>query len=96
MQYYNVQFNGKDLKPAVIKWMEYKELDKNLIISYKKTKDWRTSSTMGAIASCLLKGMPEQRDDFNNGSNIKEWLLNSINTTIEASKADIEDEDAEK
>ena len=24
MQYYNVQFNGKDLKPAVIKWMEYK------------------------------------------------------------------------
>lgn len=93
MQYYNIHFSGKDLKPAVIKWMESNELDKSLITSYKKTKDWRTSSTMGGIASCLLRGMPEQRDDFNNGVNIKEWLLTSINTTITASKTELDTDD---
>lgn len=96
MQYYNVHFSGKDLKPAVIKWMETNELEKSLITSYKKTKDWRTSNTMGGIASCLLRGMPEQRDDFNNGSNTKEWLINSINITINADKTEIEsDEETE-
>lgn len=95
MQYYNLQFSGKDLKPAVVKWMTENDLDKDLISQYKKTKDWRTSVTMGAIASCLMKGMPEQRDDFNNGKNTKEWLLNSISTVISDSKRDVVEEDDE-
>ena len=88
MQYYNLQFNGKDLKPTVIKWMTEQEFDKEIITLYKQTKDWRTSSTMGAIASCFLKGMPEQRDDFNNGLNTREWLVNAINTVIQDGKLD--------
>ena len=97
MQYYNVQYSGKDLKPAVLKWMEANNFEKSVITAYKQTKDWRTSSTMGAIASCFLKGMPEQRDDFNNGINTKEWLVYAIQKTINDGKADIEaDEDADK
>lgn len=93
MQYYNLQFSGKDLKPAVISWMTENNYDKAVITEFKKSKDWRVSTTMGAIASCLSRGMPEQRDDFNNGSNVKEWLVNAINTVIQDSKNDTESEE---
>jgi len=81
MRYYRVD-NTKDLKPTVINWMSRKELSKELIQKFKNTKDWRSSNAMGAIAANLLKGMPEQRDDFNNGKNSAEWLIESINKCI--------------
>jgi len=88
MQYYNLQLSVKDLKPSVIKWMENNSIDTVMLSQYKKTKDWRTSVTMGSIANCLLKGMPEHRDDFNNGKNTKEWLMTAISTAIYDSKHD--------
>lgn len=93
MQYYNIQFSGKDLKPAVLTWMNENDYEKDVITEFKKSKDWRVSTTMGAIASCLSRGMPEQRDDFNNGANTKEWLINAIDKVIEDSKNDIEDDE---
>ena len=93
MQYYNIQFSGKDLKPAVLTWMNENDYEKDVITEFKKSKDWRVSTTMGAIASCLSRGMPEQRDDFNNGANTKEWLINAINKVLEDSKNDIEDDE---
>lgn len=93
MQYYNLQFNGKDLKPTVIKWMTEESYSTDVIDAFKKTKDWRCSNTMGALASCFLKGMPEHRDDFNNGLNSKEWLANAIINVIEDSKRDDYSED---
>ena len=93
MNYYNLQFSGKDLKPAVINWMTENDCEKDVIAEFKKSKDWRISTTMGAIASCLSRGMPEVREDFNNGRNTKDWLINSINKVINDSKHDYEQED---
>lgn len=90
MHYYNIQFSGKDLKPAVVSWMTENGFTKEVISEFKKSKDWRVSTTMGAIASCLSRGMPEQRNDFNNGTNTKDWLIRAINKVIDDSKHDVE------
>lgn len=96
MQYYNLEFAAKDLKPAVLKWMKTKDYDADIYEAYKKTKDWRTSVTMGSLASCLLRGMPEYREDFNNGKDVSEWLDNAIRQAIERGKSDVDEEDGDK
>jgi len=92
MSYYRLEFSGKDLKPAVIKWMTTVGCSKEDIAAYKKTKDGRTNVTMGAIASCLLRGMPAVRADFNQGRDTAAWLRNEIVNTIEAGKNDIDED----
>lgn len=93
MDWYRMESSGRDLKPKVINWMSANGFTKDQIKAFKDTKDWRSNVTMGAIASCLLKGMPAQRPDFNNGRNVAHWLSQQINSVIEAGKEDlIEDE----
>ena len=92
MSYYRLEFSGKDLKPAVIKWMTTIGCTKEDIASFKKTKDNRCNVTMGAIASCLLRGMPSIREDFNQGRDTTVWLRGEINDVIEQGKNDIDDE----
>jgi len=92
MDYYRLDFNGKDLKPAVIKWMTSIGCTKEDITAFKKTKDNRCSTTMGAIASCLLRGMPAVRADFNQGRDTAAWLREAITEVIEAGKNDIDAE----
>jgi len=46
--------------------------------------------TMGAIASCLLKGMPDVRADFNSGKSAVTWLKNEIAKIMEAGQYDVE------
>jgi hypothetical protein len=92
MDYYRLDFNGKDLKPAVIKWMTTIGCTKEDITAFKKTKDNRCSTTMGAIASCLLRGMPAVRADFNQGRDTAAWLREAIAETILAGKNDIDAE----
>jgi hypothetical protein len=92
MQYYNINFSTKDLKPAVLKWMNINGYETALITQYKNTADWRTSTTMGSIASCLLRGMPSAREDFNNGRDAAEWLSASIETVISNEAADYVEE----
>jgi hypothetical protein len=48
---------------------------------------------MGALASCLLRGMTPQRPDFNQGRNSAEWLMRSISEAIANGKNDIEPEE---
>ena len=93
MSYYRMEFSGKDLKPAVVKWMTSIGCTKEDIAAYKRTKDNRTNITMGAIASCLLRGMPAVREDFNKGRDTTAWLRNEIVQIVEQGKDDI-DEDA--
>ena len=93
MNYYRLEFSGKDLKPAVLKWMISVGCAEEDIKAFKKTKDNRINVTMGAIASCLLRGMPAVRADFNNGRDTATWLREAIVEVIEAGKYDI-DEDA--
>lgn len=92
MDWYRLETSGKELKPKVIDWMARNNYTKSEIQSYKKTKDFRTNGTMGAIAACLLKGMPEVRADFNNGRSFAEYLRTSIKDVITAGKNDIEEE----
>lgn len=91
MKYYNMESSGKELKPQVINWMGHHGYSKSVIQSFKKTKDWRCNTTMGAIAACLIKGMPEVRADFNNGKSTADWLRNEIAKVIEDGKYDIEE-----
>jgi len=92
MKFYRLDYNGKDLKAKVIEWMHTADYTKEQIQEFKKTKDWRCNLTIGAIASCLLRGMPEQRPDFNNGKNSAEWLKKSIAGVVQDGKNDIEEE----
>ena len=93
MSYYRLEFSGKDLKPAVLKWMTTIGCTKEDIAAFKRTKDNRCNVTMGAIASCLLRGMPAVREDFNKGRDTTAWLRNEIVQIVELGKDDI-DEDA--
>jgi len=92
MEYYRLEFNGKDLKPAVLKWMESVGCTKADIVAFKKTKDNRCNTTMGAIASCLLRGMPAVRADFNDGRDTTVWLRAEIVKVIEEGKEDADEE----
>jgi len=92
MSYYRLEFNSKDLKPAVINWMASVNCTKEDIAAFKQTKDNRVSVTMGAIASCLLRGMPAVRADFNKGRDTAAWLRNEIVQIIEQGKNDTDDE----
>jgi DNA-directed RNA polymerase beta' subunit len=88
MQYYNTEFSGRDLKPQVINWMGRNDYSKDQISAFKDTSDGRCTITMGAIAACLLKGMPEVHPNFNKGRNTAEWLKKSIENVIQIGKAD--------
>ena len=83
MTWYAENKNGKDLKPNVINWMALNDFPKETIQKFKNTKDARCGITLGAVATCLLKGMPKQREDFNNGKNTAEWVKREIYKIIE-------------
>lgn len=95
MEYYRLEFNSKDLKPKVIDWMSKVGYDTDTIKAFKKTKDHRCNSTMGGLAACLLRGMPEVRKDFNEGRNSAEWLRNAIQKAIEEGGLDTDEDLAE-
>lgn len=96
MKYYNLEFNSKDLKSKVIDWMGRNGYTKDVISAFKKTKDSRCGATMGAIASCLLRGMPAVHKEFNNGKNSSEWLEREIQKVITNGREDIDPEDIVK
>jgi len=93
MQWYRLESSGRELKPKVINWMSTAGYSKEDIASFKKSKDNRCSLTMGSIAACLLRGMPDVREDFNQGRSTVAWLRDAIKDALEQGKYDI-DEDA--
>ena len=92
MDYYRLECNAKDLKPNVMRWMADNGFTTEEIKLFKKTKDWRCNSTIGGIASCLLRGMPPVRKDYNEGRDSAEWLKKAIKEVIETGKSDIDEE----
>jgi hypothetical protein len=92
MKWYNLESNGKALKPQVINWMARSGYTRAQIAEFKKTKDSRCGTTMGAIAACLMKGMPAVHPGFNNGKDTSQWLGAEIAKVIEAGKHDIDEE----
>lgn len=93
MTWYRLESSGKELKPKVIDWMGRNGYDKATIQAFKKTKDNRCSPTVGAIAASLIKGMPGQRADFNNGRDTVEWLKEQITSIIKEGKDDKDESD---
>ena len=94
MTYYRLEADSKSFKPAVIRWMESVGCAKADIAAFKKVKDSRVNSTMGSIASCMLRGMPALRADFNSGKDTGAWLRESIVKVLDEGKNDIDPETA--
>lgn len=93
MTWYRLESSNKELKPKVITWMANNGYTKAQIAEFKKTKDNRCGITMGAIAACLLKGMPAIRADFNDGRDTAKWLKESIAKVVSEGKDDVDDEE---
>jgi len=91
MSWYRLESSGKELKPKVINWMSANGYTKDQIAEFKKTKDNRCGTTVGAIAACLLKGMPPVRADFNDGRSSAVWLGQAIAKIVAEGKDDIDD-----
>ena len=91
MSWYRLESSGKELKPKVINWMSANGYTKEQIAEFKKTKDNRCGTTVGAIAACLLKGMPSVREDFNDGRSSAVWLGQSIAKIVSEGKDDTDD-----
>ena len=90
MKYYRLESSAKELKPKVIDWMGRNGYGRDEIAKFKKTKDWRCDLTMGSIAACLVKGMPDKVQGFNQNRSASAWLKEQIVQKIEAGKWDIE------
>ncbi len=95
MKYYNLNFSGKDLKAKVIDWMGRNGYDKKTIASFKKTRDGRCSVTVGSIAACLIRGMPDVHLEFNKGRSTVEWLKKQIIDIIAAGATDVDPAEVE-
>jgi hypothetical protein len=93
MNYYRIESEIKTYKPTVIKWMTDTGYTKSDITAFKKVKDNRIGTTMGAVAACLNRGMTPQRADFNKGRDTAEWLRNEISRVINEGKDDTEGEE---
>lgn len=93
MAWYRLESSAKELKPKVIDWMGRQGCTKEDISAFKKTKDNRCGMTMGAVAACLIKGMPSIRDEFNDGRDTAVWLRARINEVIEQGRDDLDDSD---
>ena len=94
MEYYRLESDIKTYKPAVAKWMETVGCTKADITAFKKVKDNRINTTMGAVACCLNRGMTPQRPDFNSGRDTAAWLREEIVKVIAAGKDDIDEVEA--
>jgi hypothetical protein len=90
MDYYRLESDIKTYKPVVIKWMETVGCAKADITAFKKVKDSRISTTMGAVAACLNRGMTPQRIDFNSGRDTAAWLRAEIVKVLAEGKNDVD------
>ena len=93
MEYYRLESDIKSYKPVLVKWMESISCSKADISAMKKVKDNRISTTVGAVAHCLLRGMAPQRDDFNKGRDTTAWLRAEIVRILADGKDDIDPEE---
>ena len=88
MRYYRMESSGKELKPKVIDWMGRNGYAKKDIQAFKDTRDGRCELTVGAIAACLIKGMPDVHPEFNDGRSTVTWLKTEIAKIVDSGKWD--------
>jgi len=97
MTWYRLESSVKELKPKLVEWMHdngYVKSDINII---RKTKDKYFNGTMVGVAACLVKGMPEIHEGFNQNRDTAIWLRAEITKVMSEGANDLEDdEDAPK
>lgn len=97
MDHYRMESSVKDLKVKVVEWMHSQGYDKADIKAIRKTKDKYFQGTMVGVAACLVRGMPEIHEGFNNGRDTGVWLRNEIEKVMKDGASDRdEDDDAPK
>jgi len=94
MDYYRLESEIKTYKPVVVRWMESVGCTKEDIAAFKKVKDNRISTTMGAVAACLNRGMTPQRPGFNSGRDTAAWMRTEIVKVLAEGKNDIDEDEA--
>ncbi len=93
MDHYRMESSVKDLKVKVVEWMHSQGYDKADIKAVRKTKDKYFQGTMVGVAACLVRGMPEVHDGFNNGRDTGAWLRGEIDKVMQEGASDREDDD---
>jgi uncharacterized protein (DUF433 family) len=88
MRYYRMESSGKELKPKIIDWMGRNGYDRDAIKEFKDTRDGRCELTTGAIAACLIKGMPDVHPEFNDGRSTVAWLKAEIAKIVASGEYD--------
>ena len=97
MDHYRMDSDVKALKVKVVEWMHTQGYDKADIKAIRKTKDKYFQGTMLGVAACLVRGMPEVHQSFNNGRDTGVWLRSQIDKVMHDGSSDREeDEDAPK
>jgi hypothetical protein len=97
MDHYRMESTVKDLKVKVVEWMHNQGYDKADIKVIRKTKDKYFQGTVVGVAACLVRGMPEVHEGFNNGKDTGAWLRGEIDKVMREGAGDLEaDEDAPK
>jgi len=97
MDHYRMESSVKELKVKVVEWMHTQGYDKADIKAIRKTKDKYFQGTMVGVAACLVRGMPEIHDGFNNGKDTGAWLRGEIEKVMREGAGDLEvDEDSPK
>lgn len=93
MEWYRLESSVKDLKPKLVEWMNMNGYDKSDSNAIRKTKDKYFNGTMVGIAACLVKGMPEIHEGFNQGRDTAAWLRTEIEKVLAAGADDREEDD---
>jgi len=88
MNWYNQNKSGKELKPQVINFLGRAGVDKSLIDQFHRSRDAMCGITLGAVAACLVKGMPRVHPEFNNGKDSGAWVISEVKKIID--KGDFE------
>ena len=63
--FYNYYLTAKDTKPAVLEWMTNNGYTKEDISAVKTAPDYFPGMTIGALCTCLNKGMPTMHPKIN-------------------------------
>lgn len=94
MNWYSQNKTGKELKPQVINFLAQAGVDRELISQFKRSKDTMCGITLGAVAACLVKGMPRIHPEFNSAKDSGAWVINEVETIV--AKGDFNDPDEPK
>lgn len=92
MEFYRLEGDAKALKVKVVEYMERAGWAKSDIKALRSIKDKYFSGTALGVAACLVKGMPEVHQGFNNGKDTGTWLNQEIVKILERGRDDIEEE----